>query len=513
MGQKCMQILLWMTLIGSMTGFVTILFRFLCKKLPKKWMVYLWLIVFFRLLCPVSIITPFSAFRLFEISKETLSVPEAETTASLPGNEELSASPQKTMNSADALTAAENAAAAIEDTSLSKADSPAEYGHTETEDLTIYQEIKNESPEIHTQSEKPPAAALSAAAWFLQNADIFWLIWVFGSGIFAAISLFQFILLRRKLSGAIKISDGVYITDQISGAFLIGFFRPRIYLPAGFTGEFRTMMLIHERMHARYGDHFLKQLAFLCVLIHWFNPLVWFFFWQFGNDLELACDERVMLGMSGKDRVSYAKVLAAAMEGRSGAAYTLPFRSGNAVSRIRGIVSYRKPSWTAMIAAAAALILFTSALATNSTAMPMGNTLTWEADTEDQGREELKGQDFRAELFTKDGRLKKAEQKPLLSIPDDIDHYLKGYASYDASGVTASMLVKNTLGYLEPKLSCSVDCYCYNGVGSIVGMCHASNRRMDWSRVECSAEGICYAAPAYAEARFTFGKKTWVKMF
>ena len=169
MGQKCMQILLWMTLIGSMTGFVTILFRFLCKKLPKKWMVYLWLIVFFRLLCPVSIITPFSAFRLFEISKETLSVPEAETTASLPGNEELSASPQKTMNSADALTAAENAAAAIEDTSLSKVDSPAEYGHTETEDLTIYQEIKNESPEIHTQSEKPPAAALSAAAWFLQN--------------------------------------------------------------------------------------------------------------------------------------------------------------------------------------------------------------------------------------------------------------------------------------------------------------------------------------------------------
>ena len=462
MGQTWMRILIWMTLIGSMAGLAAVLLRFVCGKLPKKWTVYLWLIVFFRLSCPVSVTTPFSAFRLVEISGDL----------------------------------------------ISEQPSVRENGPQETE--------KQETPlQEKTVSNTAPHIDISASenTEFQQWAERLWLLWLSGAAAVVIISLMKVLRLKKRLSGAVRISGRIFIADDLPGAFLFGVFRPGIYLPASFTGETRSMMLLHEQTHAKYGDHLWKQLAFLCLVIHWFNPLVWLFFRLFSSDLETACDERVIQRMDRKERIGYAKALTAALEGRPGVMNVLPFRSRNTVGRVRRIVMYRKPTWRAATAACVLLVLVTAAFATNSAAMSSENPLAWTEDTMDRNTARGMDPEIRASLFTQDGRLKRADLKPLLNIPYDTMYYLKGYASYDASSVNASMQVKNTLGYCEEVLGIRFECYCYNGAGAIVGMCHASKSRYNWNEVECSANGTCYAAPAYATVKFTFRKKNWTKTF
>ena len=62
--------LLNMSLTASIAIVLLILLRFVLKKAPKVISYALWGIVLFRLLCPVSIGSTFSAFNLFETPTE-----------------------------------------------------------------------------------------------------------------------------------------------------------------------------------------------------------------------------------------------------------------------------------------------------------------------------------------------------------------------------------------------------------------------------------------------------------
>lgn len=74
----------------------------------------------------------------------------------------------------------------------------------------------------------------------------------------------------------------------------MGFFRPRIYLPAGLTSEERILVLTHEKTHKRRQDSRVKLLAWLVCAVHWFNPLLWLAFILLARDMEMACDEQVL---------------------------------------------------------------------------------------------------------------------------------------------------------------------------------------------------------------------------
>ena len=103
-----------------------------------------------------------------------------------------------------------------------------------------------------------------------------------------------------------KLEEGVYESDWIGSAFLMGFFRPRIYLPAGLTSEERILVLTHEKTHKRRQDSRVKLLAWLVCVVHWFNPLLWLAFILLARDMEMACDEQVLeqLGTEEKKRYS-----------------------------------------------------------------------------------------------------------------------------------------------------------------------------------------------------------------
>src|SRR5699024_12749626 len=65
--------------------------------------------------------------------------------------------------------------------------------------------------------------------------------------------LFPYTTLFR--SGAARVEGRVWEADGLDTAFLLGLFRPRIYLPSGLGDAERAIALAHEGTHLRYGDH------------------------------------------------------------------------------------------------------------------------------------------------------------------------------------------------------------------------------------------------------------------
>ena len=112
------------------------------------------------------------------------------------------------------------------------------------------------------------------------------------------LALVSFLKVRRRVGASIECSPGVRLCDRIDTPFLLGLFRPAIYLPSGLPEDEREYVLAHEIAHKRHGDCVWKLLGYGLLCVYWFNPLVWLGYSLFCRDLELACDERVVKGYS-----------------------------------------------------------------------------------------------------------------------------------------------------------------------------------------------------------------------
>lgn len=59
-------------------------------------------------------------------------------------------------------------------------------------------------------------------------------------------------------------------------------------------------------MHIRRADNLWRVLVLLIVSAHWFNPLCWVFLRLFLTDIELSCDECVLLKLGDNHSKEYA---------------------------------------------------------------------------------------------------------------------------------------------------------------------------------------------------------------
>lgn len=95
-----------------------------------------------------------------------------------------------------------------------------------------------------------------------------------------------------------------------TGPFTIGFFRNIIVLPDGDYKEKNLYYVLrHELVHCASRDAQLKAIFILVKIIHWFNPLVWLMKTLADQDMELACDEKVLAVSTGDERKEYSEVL------------------------------------------------------------------------------------------------------------------------------------------------------------------------------------------------------------
>lgn len=110
--------------------------------------------------------------------------------------------------------------------------------------------------------------------------------------------------------GLKKIPEVRLTSDNQTGPYTVGFFRNIIVLPNKDYHEKDLKYIIrHELVHCVNKDTQLKVLFVMINAIHWFNPLVWFMKTLVDQDMELACDEKVLSAASKEERSEYSEVL------------------------------------------------------------------------------------------------------------------------------------------------------------------------------------------------------------
>lgn len=285
--------------------------RILLRRAPKIFSYLLWSVVLFRLLCPITLSSSFSALRIWN-APAARSDTAAFTSSALPNHND---SPQ-----------------------LSKfSDSPA--------------------PPVFIQQELPEAV-ITEPKDILKNITLagFSFIWLSGVMLITGYGILSTMRLKKRLDGSYCTENNIYITDSVDTPFTMGILSPKIYLPEFLSERERHFIILHEQTHIRRGDHIIKLLAFFALTIHWFNPLVWIAFLTAEKDMEMSCDEAVMKKMNEDIRAEYSTSLLCLATGKRIIRGTpLAFGEGNTKSRVKNIMRYQKPA-VIMVCIAAVLV-------------------------------------------------------------------------------------------------------------------------------------------------------------
>ena len=292
---------------------VVLLARLLLRRAPKKWSYLLWSVAAFRLCCPVSFKTVFSVFWLTPFREATQ------------------------MGSAPVTV----------------------YGPAAVEPAVVVPV----TPASPVTPAVPVAPAVPAPAGPGLLTVLAWM-WVLGMAVMIGYSIYSYIKMRRLVSDAVLVRDNLYETDHIRTPFILGLWKPHIYIPALLRGNRLDCVLAHEEYHLRRGDHAIKLLAFGLLAVHWFNPLAWLAFQLMGKDMEMSCDEKVLSTREGKNKDYSEALLSFAAPVRFPAATPLCFGESSVRSRIKNALRWRKPrAWVTALAAMLCVVVLAACAA------------------------------------------------------------------------------------------------------------------------------------------------------
>ena len=216
------------------------------------------------------------------------------------------------------------------------------------------------------------AGGHSLAAESRVNLPYLWMetggiLWIIGLGCLLGYALIGYLRLRGSVSEAILLRDNIWIGDRVASPFILGMFRPRIYLSSSAEESRMGYMLAHEQAHIRRGDHWWKLLGYLLLAVHWFNPLSWIAYILLSRDMELACDEKVIRGLDEAEKKSYLfALLDCSTQRRMVLACPPAFGEVGVKQRVNAVLDYKKPGfWVVLVSVFVCLIVAVCFLTTS----------------------------------------------------------------------------------------------------------------------------------------------------
>lgn len=312
--------LLNMSIAASWMVLVIIFLRLILKKAPKAWHCVLWAMVAIRLIIPVFLESPLSLIPSVEtVSPEILYSPAPEIQTGIPA-----------VNNAVNPVIAEAYA------------------------LTVGESVN-------------PVQMIAEVAAYI------WTIGVTALLLYACISVIR---IRRKVRTAIWLAGDIWQSEQVESPFILGIIRPRIYLPFHIDKTQIVHVIAHERAHLSRRDHWWKPLGFLLLAVYWFNPLSWVAYTLLCQDMELACDEKVIKNMDVQGKRAYSVALLTCSAPRHMiAACPLAFGEVGVKKRIIAVLKYKKPaSWIIAAAVIASVVVAVCFLTSPENAAPQRTT-------------------------------------------------------------------------------------------------------------------------------------------
>ena len=176
-------------------------------------------------------------------------------------------------------------------------------------------------------------------------ASVIWLIVALAA--ILTLTIIYFITLG-EMKDAKKLKDNIYISDKIKTPAVYGIIKPKIILPYDLHEGDIEVVLIHEKMHIRRMDNLFRIIALFILTLHWFNPVCWLFLKLFLNDIELACDECVLLKLGEERKKEYA--LSLLKNGEKKTVFASAFGGAKMRTRIENILSFKRLTAVSAIA-------------------------------------------------------------------------------------------------------------------------------------------------------------------
>ena len=158
--------------------------------------------------------------------------------------------------------------------------------------------------------------------------------------------------------------ENVYLSEKISSPAVYGILRPKIVLPTSYKDRDIDLVIQHEKTHIRGLDNLWRVSGFLAVAVHWFNPFSWLFLKAFLADLELSCDERVLVKLGADRSKEYTSALLECKQGTT--VFASAFGGARIRTRIENILSFRKLTWISLVAFIALISVIFYMLLTNA---------------------------------------------------------------------------------------------------------------------------------------------------
>ncbi len=198
--------------------------------------------------------------------------------------------------------------------------------------------------------------------------SIIWLVGLFAMLLYGSLS---YLRLHKQVGASLPFNDNIYYCDNIDTPFILGFFKPKIYVPSGISEEQISYIALHEKAHLKRKDHWWKPLGFILLSFYWFNPVMWVAYILLCRDIETACDEKVIKNMPNNEKKGYSETLVScSVQRRRVLACPLAFGEVGVKQRIKSVLNYKKPAFWMIIFAVLLVAVVIACFLTN----PDGNS-------------------------------------------------------------------------------------------------------------------------------------------
>ena len=137
----------------------------------------------------------------------------------------------------------------------------------------------------------------------------------------------------------------IFISSETKTPLSIGLWKAttKVVLPyREYTEEELHLVFHHEIIHIEREDSNTKFFMMFCTAMCWFNPLMWIAMKNSADDLELSCDETVLLKEDDKARAEYAELILKTAGDHRGFTTCLSATASALQYRLSNIVKKRK---------------------------------------------------------------------------------------------------------------------------------------------------------------------------
>ncbi len=306
------------TVFGSATGLIILLIKTLLKnKINKRYAYLLWIILVIKLIIPFGPESNISLFNSIPINFNMENI--------------LSSNTNQLENNSTKLDNINSNSNAVQSNSYIETDNKTnDVNSTSTTSQDNYSSNNEDNENVGQNGQviNNTTSILMVGINKDKLSTILSFVWLFGF-IFAIVShmvIYIYFIKDLKKSSKLKYERlekilrncksqlninkniQVVVHDTISSPSLMGMCKVNIILPSNLINlseEELTHIFLHELCHYKNKDNYIDNLLGVLQCVHWFNPLIYYYFKKMRNDMEIACDERVLSVLNEDEHNKY----------------------------------------------------------------------------------------------------------------------------------------------------------------------------------------------------------------